>query len=672
MSIQENGQTQTDPLGYDVYARTLWTRIQAALNKDLGSDGQTKPLGDDPLVVGIFGEWGAGKSHLLKLIQKLAEQASKDQMAQRCLDPQAFEGAHASLAVTVPVYFQPWKYEHEAHLHIPLAVHVADAMSKAWKDLRTGKEDVIAKIDELGKQANTAQVTIEKAKSAWDKASELIVQAEKALKSKTVQVVAAAADIGLASVGAPPLIGLARKKLIGYTSPEDSEDTDADEEGDSTVAAEANPKTEARTATEEPKKTVSDVLAHKDDGLSFYRTDRLLHDLTRPKANKASLKGMGVNAASEIEYDLRINFVIFIDDLDRCLPEKAVQTLELIKTVFNVESFAFVLALDDEVIERGIGHRYKEYKLQDKKPEMPITGFEYLEKIVHLPFRLPGLTREQAQRFIVDYEARTAQAGEFLWFSQVTFRKTKDESTSYVGDRFENKPLDLLWLVIASFDAYAPRKLIRIVELMRQVMYVAWNEHGKPITNNGQALDIRVILALLLLQLFQPELYRLMRRRVDTFPALYGGFVRQGELDYPLSDIDLWEWVDKFAKQGQGSNQDTSRVVDALNPYEATVQRIADIARTTDKAAAQYVRLPLVEQLVEHRAVQRHVFNPLRMMQELVKKLQPTQSLGDFSLYFNLLSANEAVQHKPHRPSPRTNASASALQWVNWCVCSKT
>jgi predicted KAP-like P-loop ATPase len=95
-----------------------------------------------------------------------------------------------------------------------------------------------------------------------------------------------------------------------------------------------------------------------------------------------------------------INFVVFIDDLDRCLPEKAVQTLELIKTVFNVESFAFVLALDDEVIERGIGHCYKDYELQDKKPKMPITGFEYLEKIVHLPFRLPELTREQAMDLI--------------------------------------------------------------------------------------------------------------------------------------------------------------------------------------------------------------------------------------------------------------------------------
>lgn len=46
-----------DPLGYDTYARTLWERIEQALNRDQGG----KKLGDDPLVVGIFGELGGGK-----------------------------------------------------------------------------------------------------------------------------------------------------------------------------------------------------------------------------------------------------------------------------------------------------------------------------------------------------------------------------------------------------------------------------------------------------------------------------------------------------------------------------------------------------------------------------------------------------------------------------------
>lgn len=46
-----------DPLGYSVYAETLWQRIRDALDRD----GPTEELGDDPLVVGIFGEWGGGQ-----------------------------------------------------------------------------------------------------------------------------------------------------------------------------------------------------------------------------------------------------------------------------------------------------------------------------------------------------------------------------------------------------------------------------------------------------------------------------------------------------------------------------------------------------------------------------------------------------------------------------------
>ena len=65
-----------------------------------------------------------------------------------------------------------------------------------------------------------------------------------------------------------------------------------------------------------------------------------------------------------------------------------------------MENFTFVFALDDKVIERGIGHRYKDYAFGNKISEMPITSFEYLEKIVHLPFRLPALTHADALRFL--------------------------------------------------------------------------------------------------------------------------------------------------------------------------------------------------------------------------------------------------------------------------------
>ena len=94
-----------DWLGYGVYADALWARVLKALDKDNASG---KPLGDDPLVVGLFGEWGAGKSHLLKLIYELAQDQSARDIAERVFAAPSKE----AVTVTVPVMFQPWKYQH--------------------------------------------------------------------------------------------------------------------------------------------------------------------------------------------------------------------------------------------------------------------------------------------------------------------------------------------------------------------------------------------------------------------------------------------------------------------------------------------------------------------------------------------------------------------------------
>ena len=109
--IQAEADT-SDWLGYGAYADALWSRTMRALDKD--KDGK-KPLGDDPLVIGIFGEWGAGKSHLLKLVYRLAQDQSARDIADRIVRAPTHVEGELPLTVTVPVMFQPWKYEHEPH-----------------------------------------------------------------------------------------------------------------------------------------------------------------------------------------------------------------------------------------------------------------------------------------------------------------------------------------------------------------------------------------------------------------------------------------------------------------------------------------------------------------------------------------------------------------------------
>lgn len=72
--------------------------------------------------------------------------------------------------------------------------------------------------------------------------------------------------------------------------------------------------------------------------------------------------------------------IIFIDDLDRCLPDRAIALLESIKNFLSVPNCVFVIGVDDQVIAKGIRKKYGEGL---------IDGQSYLEKMVMLPFRVP-------------------------------------------------------------------------------------------------------------------------------------------------------------------------------------------------------------------------------------------------------------------------------------------
>ena len=78
---------------------------------------------------------------------------------------------------------------------------------------------------------------------------------------------------------------------------------------------------------------------------------------------------------------------IFVDDLDRCLPENAVKLLEGIKNFLSVENICFILAIDRRVVGEMIE---KKYGLHDG------YGDEYLMKIVHYYYELPTVSLKEA------------------------------------------------------------------------------------------------------------------------------------------------------------------------------------------------------------------------------------------------------------------------------------
>ena len=111
------------------------------------------------------------------------------------------------------------------------------------------------------------------------------------------------------------------------------------------------------------------------------------------------------------ELDLKI--VVFIDDLDRCLPEKAVQLLEGLKVLMDLPNFVFVMGVAKEVIERGIRVRYKElYLLGDQANDLCDIQVEYLDKIIQFPFTLPAPNTDKLKENILSPQLQELEVPE--------------------------------------------------------------------------------------------------------------------------------------------------------------------------------------------------------------------------------------------------------------------
>jgi len=91
---------------------------------------------------------------------------------------------------------------------------------------------------------------------------------------------------------------------------------------------------------------------------------------------------------------------VFVDDLDRCLPNKTIEVLETIKLFLDEPTCVFVLGADTDVIQSAIEAHYTTVKIEGLKAE------DYLDKIIQLRFELPPIRPVDMQDFIKKLELR--------------------------------------------------------------------------------------------------------------------------------------------------------------------------------------------------------------------------------------------------------------------------
>ncbi len=302
LSTVSDAPADEDLLSFAPYAQTL---------ADIVAD----PTTETPLVIGVFGDWGSGKTSLMRMIERRIEERPADKRT-------AFP--------VQPLWFNAWMYSREEALWRAMLLHVL----RGIRPLLTGNVAANRQLDRIASQLTT---TTESGGPV------LTLPGEQLLREQSG-----------AQVNLPLLAGL---RLL-QASPGAS---------DLNTLIAAVEEAQARSQQER--------IAALDD---FRRTFENI--------NKQHVEKHG-------------RLVVFVDDLDRCLPERAVEALEAIKLFLDVPGCVFVLGVDRQVIERGIQVRYKDFGDSPIGPIL-LDGARYLEKIIQIPFSLPPVKAEAMRGFV--------------------------------------------------------------------------------------------------------------------------------------------------------------------------------------------------------------------------------------------------------------------------------
>jgi len=173
--------------------------------------------------------------------------------------------------------------------------------------------------------------------------------------------------------------------------------------------------------------------------------------------------------------------VIFIDDLDRCLPEHVVEVFESIKLFLSSENCVFVIGVNKEQICKAF-----ESKFGKGGP----SGLHYMEKFIQLQFDLPRKNPLEVQSFLSDFSTK----------------KLKENP----------KTIEL----IASFIEPNPRKVKR---WLNSVIFL---EELFKIRQESQVLKTELDVSLVSIWLFIKSFFPDFSRLIESSPSLLNSAIR--------------------------------------------------------------------------------------------------------------------------------------------------
>ena len=223
--------------------------------------------------------------------------------------------------------------------------------------------------------------------------------------------------------------------------------------------------------------------------------------------------------------------IVYIDDLDRCPPDKVIQVLEAVQLLIKTKLFVVVLAIDDRYIARTLEKEYQSVLKRKAKP----SGIDYLEKIIQIPYRMRPLSPNNLKEFLesmlkddsksqdnsekTEKEADTSNtkksdtAGE-LTSSEKTQKETYDLDVIREIIKFTEDEIKLIIRCTKHVDI-TPRIAKRLANIYKIIKYI-WVKRGQIKTTKETENCKLIVISFLALSGRYPQFMRSLLEEIDT------------------------------------------------------------------------------------------------------------------------------------------------------------
>lgn len=418
MMLLSDNETDFDLINNDAIAST----ITALIKED----------NDQPLSIGVHGDWGAGKSSILKMIQKDLE----SEKSIKCIQ------------------FNGWRYQGFEDAKIALLKEIVLALEND-KRFSSKVKDKFADI--------------------W----------------RNINLLSAAKILGgitFSALGLGPLTPFSNKLIEKVSANVDDSDTDI------------------------VSNNVLDSLFPRDSSgfkefIDFQEKFSKLLDEVKIK-----------------------KLVILIDDLDRCLPNVIIETLEAMRLFLFLPRTAFVIAADETMIKYAVREHFPNVTKLNGEDDLS-TGYgyadKYLEKLIQVPFRLPVLGRVEAgiyimllligaelmgknsyQNLVKEAKTRMKQPWNFSAFTQNQLRKILG-TQDFESIKAQFQIAMAITPVLALHTNGNPRKIKRFINMMMLRRQIA-DARGY-----GELISFPVLAKMMLAENYYPLFYKTLANHLD-------------------------------------------------------------------------------------------------------------------------------------------------------------